>query len=106
MENKIIEEWVKQAGFMWLSIKYLIPGLFGGILSVYKTHKRNLAKDLPQQTLFESFLTVSVWGLCSTFMTPLALEFVNISGDSQYWISFIIGYSGLLMMETVLSKIK
>lgn len=85
---------LKTAG---ITIEILIAGLFGGLAFASREKK---------MSFLEKSVSVIVGGAVANYLTPLIIDWIKMSENSQYGIAFILGYTGLKSVEWVIDKFK
>lgn len=88
-----ITQWLKLLGF---EIVLFIAGIMGAFVSVVSDKRL---------TKFERITSVISGGIIANYMTPIILEIIKLSTASSYGTAFLIGYSGLKIVEYTITFI-
>jgi ABC-type nickel/cobalt efflux system permease component RcnA len=59
-----------------------------------------------RMTWFQKFITVLSGGLAANYLTPLVLHFLDLKGNVTYGVAFLVGYSGMGIVEVIILKLK
>ena len=92
-DKSFIIEFLKIYG---ISSEIFIAGISGSI--VFLTRSKNMSN-------LQRFLTVLSGGLSANYLTPLVSNWFNLETNTLYGIAFLLGYSGMKSVETILKVI-
>jgi zinc transporter ZupT len=75
-----------------------IAGLFGALLT---TSARN-----EKQSIWQSAVSIIGGAASANYLTPLVLKWINVANETQfqYATAFLIGVSGLRVVERIVSR--
>ena len=76
-----------------INIGLMIGGFFGSLITIKK--KRDLKEQL---------LSVITGTMSANYLAPVLIDWLNLTGSSQYGTAFIVGFGGLKMVEAFYHK--
>lgn len=80
-----------------IEVIVFIAGLAGGITSL-STKPKNMTRS-------QQFLSVLAGGFTANYLTPLVGAWLNLSDNTLYGVGFLLGYSGLKVVELLMKKL-
>lgn len=82
----------KSVGF---EISLIVAGLAGAFVSVSKDK---------QMTFIEKTVAIISGGLIANYVTPVAIDWVQMGENTKYGVAFLMGYTGLKGVEYLIQK--
>jgi hypothetical protein len=76
-----------------INIGLMIGGFFGSLITIKKN------RDLKEQ-----LLSVVTGTMSANYLSPLLIDWFELTGSSQYGTAFIVGFGGLKMVEALYDK--
>ena len=71
-----------------INIGLMVGGFFGSLITIKKN------RDLKEQ-----LLSVVTGTMSANYLSPLIIDWFELTGSSQYGTAFIVGFGGLKMVE-------
>jgi len=76
-----------------INIGLMVGGFFGSLITIKKN------RDLKEQ-----LLSVVTGTMSANYLSPLIIDWFELTGSSQYGTAFIVGFGGLKMVEAIYDK--
>jgi len=76
-----------------INIGLMIGGFFGSLITIKK--KRDFK---------EQFLSIVTGTMSANYLAPVLIDWMNLTGSSQYGTAFIVGFGGLKLVEAIYEK--
>jgi hypothetical protein len=76
-----------------INIGLMIGGFFGSLITIKKN------RDLKEQ-----LLSVVTGTMSANYLSPLLIDWFELTGSSQYGTAFIVGFGGLKMVEALYDR--
>lgn len=80
-------------GEIGINIGLMVGGFFGSLITIKKN------RDLKEQ-----LLSVVTGTMSANYLSPLLIDWFQLTGSSQYGTAFIVGFGGLKMVEALYDK--
>lgn len=81
---------------MGIETALMISGFAGGVASVSRNK---------QLSFWQKSITIASGGLIANYLTPLVFDFLKLSNSTRYGIGFLVGYTGLVLVELMVKII-
>jgi len=78
-----------------IDVWFFTAGLFGSLLNI---------KKRDGLTFKQQIIAILSGGITATYLTPLVVEWLNLSDYSAYGVAFLIGSIGLNSVEAIFNK--
>lgn len=76
-----------------INIGLMVGGFFGSLITIKKN------RDLKEQ-----LLSVVTGTMSANYLSPLLIDWFELTGSSQYGTAFIVGFGGLKMVEAIYDR--
>jgi len=76
-----------------INIGLMVGGFFGSLITIKKN------RDLKEQ-----LLSVVTGTMSANYLSPLIIDWFELTGSSQYGTAFIVGFGGLKVVEAIYDK--
>ncbi len=76
-----------------INIGLMIGGFFGSLITVKK-----------KRCVKEQLLAVVTGTMAANYLSPVLIEWFNLTGSSQYGTAFIVGFGGFKVVEAFYDK--
>ena len=77
-----------------INIGLMVGGFFGSLITIKKN------RDLKEQ-----LLSVVTGTMSANYLSPLLIDWFELTGSSQYGTAFIVGFGGLKFVEYIYDRI-